>query len=29
VPGIHATAPPVQLASSFVNGIKRLDYRFE
>jgi cytochrome P450 len=28
-PGIHATGQPVQLASSFVNGIKRLDYRFD
>ncbi len=28
-PGIHATNQPVQLASSFVNGIKHLDYRFD
>jgi cytochrome P450 len=28
-PGIHATSQPVQLASSFVNGIKHLDYRFD
>jgi cytochrome P450 len=28
-PGIHATGQPVQLASSFVNGIKHLNYSFE
>lgn len=27
-PTIHHTAPPVQLASSFVNGIKHLEYSF-
>jgi cytochrome P450 len=28
-PLIHPTGQPVQLASSFVNGIKHLDYRFD
>jgi cytochrome P450 len=28
-PNISATSQPVQLASSFVNGIKHLDYRFD
>jgi cytochrome P450 len=27
-PNIHATGPPSQLASSFVNGVKRLPYDF-
>jgi hypothetical protein len=27
-PTVHATGAPAQLASSFVNGIKRLPYSF-